>query len=98
MAESVNKPSSPILFSEVVSSSEVTFSASDTRWEISSSKPGWTPLIYSSVTNGFSARIVTNVELASLTNGHFIAHGYGRTHLGDTVTTKIQLCILWRKN
>lgn len=90
--------SKTILFSEEVSSSQLTFGGSDTRWSISSSKTGWAPLMYSSVTNSYSSRVVTNVESVSLTNGQFIANGYGRTPDGASITTTIRLRVLWQKN
>ena len=74
--------------------------SSDTRWEISASKSGYTPIMFSDISHGWSSSALIGHEHVTFGSGTFKIDGYGRkvVNTGTSVTPTIGVQVLWLKN
>lgn len=76
----------------------VTFTTSDTSWNMSATLSGYTPLLYG-LYHAFSSMLVLQAENVSRSSGSFTISGFGRVDEGSTsLNTYMTLIVLWVKN
>lgn len=76
---------------------EVTFTAANTRWEITGTKSGYYPLIFS-IQYGFSTALILAPEFFEQYSGSFKLGGFGRCTEAASRTAVITASILWKRN